>query len=253
VVCKYYKLLYYNLNCDVMRAIGVIGFKKSGKTTIIREILKKLMDKNVKVATIKHSFENAEIDKKDTDSYLFKEYAEVSVLSTDDKTAFYYNGMSLHEILSKLELEYEYVIIEGFKEQLKELNIPKIAMIKDDEGLELVDSHTILAINDYQYDIDEIMQLVAEKSIIPSYNLNCGHCGFNCKLFVEEVIKNNIKWNACVMQSGVKLNVNGKTIPMNPFVANIIKNVLKGVVESLKDTGAPKNISISIADIDKVK
>jgi molybdopterin-guanine dinucleotide biosynthesis protein B len=236
-----------------MRALGVIGFKNSGKTTIICEILQKLTDKNVKVATIKHSFENAEIDKKGTDSYLFKEYAEVSVLSTDDKTAFYYNGMNLQEILSKLELEYDYIIIEGFKEQLRELNIPKIVMIKDDEGLELADSHTILSVKNYQYDIDEVVQLVMEKSIIPSYNLNCGHCGFNCKLFVGEVIKNNIKWDNCVMRSGVKLNVNGKTIPMNPFVANVIKNILEGVIKSLKYTGAPKSISISIADADDVK
>jgi molybdopterin-guanine dinucleotide biosynthesis protein B len=229
-----------------MRVIGVIGPKKSGKTTLICNILNELKKMGIDVATIKHSFHDVDIDREGTDSYLFKKSSNTTVLSTDSNTAFFYDGMDLHNILSKLDNEL--VIIEGFKEQLKELNIPKILMVRGDDGLEFGDSQTIMAIKDYQYDIDKVVELVLEKSIVPSFNLNCGHCGYNCKLFVEEVIDGNIQWDQCVLSKGVKLVVDGKIIPINPFVSTIIKNTLKAIVSSLKGAENPKNISIKIED-----
>lgn len=234
-----------------MRVIGVIGPKKSGKTTLICNILKELKKKGIDVATIKHSSHNVEMDREGTDSYMFKKYSNATVLSTDTKTAFFYDGLDLYNILSKLDNEI--VIIEGFKEQLKELNIPKILMVKGDDGLELGDSQTIMAIKDYKYNIDEVVKKVLEKSVMPSFNLNCGHCGYNCKLFVEEVIDGNIEWNQCVLSKGVKLVVDGKAIPMNPFVSNIIKNTLKAIVSSLKGAENPKSISIKIENIENTE
>ncbi len=227
-----------------MRVIGIIGPKKSGKTTLICNILKEFRKRNIDVATIKHSSHNITIDKEGTDSYKFKKYSTITVLSTNNETAFFYDDLDLYHILSKLDNDF--VIIEGFKEQLKKLNIPKILMVKGDEGLELGDSQTIMAIKDYNYKIDEVIEKVLEKSITPSYNLNCGHCGYNCKLFVEEVVDGNIKWNQCVLSNGVKLVVDGKTIPMNPFVSNIVRNTLKAIVSSLKGAENPKKISITI-------
>ena len=229
-----------------MRVIGVIGPKKSGKTTLICDILKKLKEMNISVASIKHSFHDVEVDKEGTDSYKFKHYSDISVLSDSNKTAFFYNKMSLYEILSKLDNEI--VIVEGFKEQLKELNIPKILMVKGDEGSELRDSQTIMVVKDYEYDIDEVIEKVLEKSIVPTYNLNCGHCGHNCKMFVEKVISGELKWDQCAISKGVEMVVNGKTIPMNPFVSIIIKNTLKGIISSLKGVDDPKNISIKIKE-----
>ena len=229
-----------------MRVIGVIGPKKSGKTTLICDILKELKKKGIDVATIKHSFHNVEVDREGTDSYAFKKYSNTTVFSTDTKTAFFYDDLDLYHIFSKLDNEL--VIIEGFKEQLKELNIPKILMVKGDEGSELRDSQTIMVVKDYEYDIDEVIEKVLEKSIVPTYNLNCGHCGHNCKMFVEKVISGELKWDQCVISKGVEMVVNGKTIPMNPFVSIIIKNTLKGIISSLKGVDDPKNISIKIKE-----
>ncbi|AEH07036.1 molybdopterin-guanine dinucleotide biosynthesis protein B [Methanothermococcus okinawensis] len=231
-----------------MRVIGVIGPKKSGKTTLICDILKRLKEMNINVATIKHSTHDVKVDREGTDSYKFKQCSNVSVIADNNKTAFFYDKMDLCDILPKLN-NNDFVIVEGFKEQLKELNIPKILMVKEDEGSELWDSQTVMVIKDYNYNIDEVMEKVLEKSIVPTYNLNCGHCGYNCKIFVEKVVSGELKWNQCVASSGVEMVVNGKTIPMNPFVSDIIKNTLKGIVGSLKGADNPKTISINIKDI----
>ena len=236
-----------------MRAIGVIGPKNSGKTTLITDIVKKLKDMDYSVAVIKHSGEGISFDKKDSDTDKFRKYADEVVFSSDYETVFFSKNTDddLYNIMSKLD--YDFVIIEGFKEKLKELNIPKILMVVEDIGLEYGDSHTVRVIKDYNYNIEEIIRDVLEKSIIPSYNLNCGHCGFNCKLFVEEVISDNVKWNDCVLTTGLKLKVNGKLLPVNPFVSKIIINTLKGMISTLKGGENPKSIEIVIENLMKKK
>ncbi len=51
------------------------------------------------------------------------------------------------------------------------------------------------------------------------------------------------------MDRKVSLKVNGQDIPLNPFVKDIITNVLKGVVESLdKIPGKPDKIEVKIEE-----
>lgn len=105
-----------------MRVMGIIGLKNTGKTSLICDILKNLKDGDV--ATIKNSHEDIYLDKEGTYSYKHKQYSNVAVFSTNKQTAFFYDKLSLEEILSKLDNEL--AIIGGFKKQLKDLNIPKI-------------------------------------------------------------------------------------------------------------------------------
>lgn len=230
---------------DKMRVIGVIGLKNSGKTTLICDILKEIKkNNNINIAIIKHSSHDVKIDKEGTDSYKFKKYANISIISDVNRTIFFYDKMDLNEILSKLDSQL--VIIEGFKEQLKKLNIPKIVMIKDGEGSELIDSHTLMVIKDMEYNIGDVVKNVLEKSIVPTYNLNCGHCGYICKEFVEKVVKGNLSWDQCVISEGLEITVNGKTIPLNPFVSNIVKNTIIGLLSSLKGVDNPESLTIKI-------
>ena len=117
--------------------------------------------------------------------YKLKLFSNTTVFSTNKGTAFYRDKLSLEEILSKVDEDF--VIVEGFKEELSKLNIPKIVLVKDNEGLELIDDHTIMVIKDYAYDVEDVLKLVLEKAIVPSFNLNCGHCGYDCKSFVSAV------------------------------------------------------------------
>ncbi|MBB6401297.1 molybdopterin-guanine dinucleotide biosynthesis protein B [Methanococcus maripaludis] len=226
----------------MIRVIGVIGRKDTGKTGLIANILKNL--NGMSVATVKNSHMDIDVDSQNTDSYKLKQLADTSIFVTNKGSAFYYDRMHLKDILAKLDCDL--VIVEGFKEDLIELNIPKILVTEGGRGAELKDDQTIMVIDDFKYDIDEVTAQVLEKAIVPSYNLNCGHCGYNCKGFANLLALGEVKWNKCVMSTGLKLIVDGKTIPVNPFVSDVIKNTIKGIVGTLKGTENPETISIKI-------
>jgi len=44
----------------------------------------------------------------------------------------------------------------------------------------------------------------------------------------------------------VELSVDGKRVPMNKFVQNIVGSTIKGMIETLDDVGAWKNLEIKI-------
>jgi len=234
-----------------MRVIGVIGYKNSGKTTLIEEILK---HSDKKIAVIKHTKEDVELDRVGTDTYrLSNAGAKITVLATDKKTVFFTDRMDLENILSVLsDYNIDFVIIEGFKEGLKRLNIPKIVMLKDKEGNELIDDHTAMIIEDYNYNIEDVLKVIYEKAVVPTMNLNCGHCGYNCKTFVKAVVKDEAKWDDCVLAKGIKIIVDGKIIPAVPFVSKIVGNTIKAMIETLKGVDNPKHIKVEI-DVSKLK
>ncbi|WP_423792236.1 molybdopterin-guanine dinucleotide biosynthesis protein B [Methanocaldococcus indicus] len=223
-----------------MRVIGIIGYKNSGKTTLIENILK---NSNYKIGVVKHSHVE---DKGDTQRF-FNSGAEVTILSSDEKTTIFTKPKKLENILSLL-LNYnlDFVLIEGFKEELTKLNIPKIVMLINKEGNELIDDHTVYVIEDYNYDINEVLKIIEEKAIIPTMNLNCGHCGYNCYRFVKALAKNEVKWNDCVLSNNIRIVVDDKIIPTVPFVSKIVTNTILGLITSLKGVNNPKTIKITI-------
>ncbi|ADG13437.1 molybdopterin-guanine dinucleotide biosynthesis protein B [Methanocaldococcus infernus] len=226
-----------------MRVIGIVGYKDSGKTSLIEEIIK---NSNKKFGVIKHVHE--EIDIKDKDSYRFKEAgAKIVALTSDKEEVIFENPKGLEEILSYFYMkELDFVLIEGFKKELNKLNIPKIVLLRDREEGELIDDYTALVIEN-NYNIDEVLKVIEEKAIIPTMNLNCKHCGYNCKGFVKALIKGEAKWDDCVLAKGrVKLVVDDKIIPLSPFVDDIVGNTIIAMIKTLKGVKDPKKINISI-------
>ena len=44
----------------------------------------------------------------------------------------------------------------------------------------------------------------------------------------------------------MELRVNGKTIPLNPYVNSVFANVIAGLVGTLKDTPEPEKIELAL-------
>ena len=117
-----------------MIVIGIVGWKNSGKTRLIKELIKYFSSKKYKVATIKHAHHNFEIDKVGTDSFAHGKSGASEVLISSSKRWAKINEISnrnelkLNDLLQKIE-NSEIVLVEGFKKE----NHKKIEVVRTSE------------------------------------------------------------------------------------------------------------------------
>ncbi|MEM8795790.1 MAG: molybdopterin-guanine dinucleotide biosynthesis protein B [Pseudomonadota bacterium] len=104
------------------RLFGVTGWKNSGKTTLVCEIVAELSRRGFRVSTLKHAHKTFDIDHEGRDSYRHREAgaSEVAVISQNRWALVHELRQEpeppLQEILEKLS-PVDLVIIEGFKRE----------------------------------------------------------------------------------------------------------------------------------------
>jgi molybdopterin-guanine dinucleotide biosynthesis protein B len=228
-----------------MRVIGIIGYKKSGKTTLTLKLSDELTKRGYKVAVVKHINEDLDLANSDTSKY--KEgLTQVAAITPKESVIFLKNKKNLEEIIKYFEADI--VLVEGFK---KEKTFPKIVCLREEsekaelfDGLQLctagfVSKEVDLKLYDFNILNDEDIKRIAEIAINKSFklpNLNCGGCGYkDCYGLAQEIVKGNkIPGDCTSLEPSTLVKVNGKVIPMNPFISKIVKNTIVGLLSPLK-------------------
>ena len=111
-----------------MKTIGVIGWKNSGKTTLVSKLVDYFSSLNLKVGVIKHAHHSFDIDHPNTDSYkIRKSGAYKTTIVSNKRLAFIEERADDNEIDLKsiidMNKDCQILILEGFK---KNNDIPKI-------------------------------------------------------------------------------------------------------------------------------
>ena len=65
--------------------LGITGYSGSGKTTLLEKLVPLLIERGAKVAVIKHSHHNAQVDKAGKDSWRMKEAGAGQVIMACDE------------------------------------------------------------------------------------------------------------------------------------------------------------------------
>ena len=111
---------------------GVVGWKNSGKTTLMARLIAELTRRGYKIAVVKHAHESFEIDQPGRDSFKLREAGACEVaLSSPRRFALMRElgdapEMSFADVLSHLG-PCDLVLIEGFKREA----FPKIEIRKE--------------------------------------------------------------------------------------------------------------------------
>lgn len=115
------------------KVLQIIGFKNSGKTTLICRLIEKLSDQGVKVGTIKHDGHDFEMDQQGTDTWLHRQSGAKTVAITSDFRSAWFTDqpMSMEELLQQMT-GVELVLVEGFKQE----NGDKLILARTDDELE---------------------------------------------------------------------------------------------------------------------
>ena len=122
-----------------MRVIGVVGYKDNGKTTLVVRLVAHLIERGLKVSTVKHAHHEVDLDQPGKDTYRHREAgAHEVVLATARRLAFIEElrgapEPSLAEILGRMR-PVDLVVVEGFKRG----GHPKIEVHRGERGTPLL-------------------------------------------------------------------------------------------------------------------
>ncbi len=240
-----------------MKAIGIIGYKKSGKTTLAIAIARLLKKKNYRVAIIKHSSKTVGHGNTDTDQFI-KEIPQVGLITPEHSEIFLAGHRDLKQIIPYFSTDF--LIVEGFKNLKyfpKIICLKKEAEIKElDDGLALFTAGLDSSLKDKKVinylisearDIKEMVTSIEKRGFMLP-DINCGKCGYqNCFALAQAIVKGIALQQKCIYdQNNISIHINKKKVYLNPFMSKLYQNMIHGMFSSLKGIDALDDAQIEI-------
>lgn len=117
-----------------MKVFGIIGWKNSGKTTLICRLVAHFKAQGLSVSTVKHSHHDIEFDQPGKDSFQHRQSGASEVMLVSRNRWALFNEMNSEEpdvdaLLNKMS-PVDVLLIEGFKQHKH----PKIQVYREEMG-----------------------------------------------------------------------------------------------------------------------
>lgn len=207
--------------------LSFVGESNSGKTTIIQKIISELKNRGYRIASFKHTHHNFSLDKEGKDSFLHRQAgAEATLLIGKNEYVLQADLQEkdhIRKLCNRFFPNFDLIVGEGFKNE----SIPKIEVIKETPLLSEEDPY----LHAYIFSKKKSKKKPTFDTIDIKEICN----------FIEE---NFLKKRKQVEK--VELFVDGKSIPLNPFVKGFIQKSILGMVASLKGTESLEDLQIRI-------
>jgi molybdopterin-guanine dinucleotide biosynthesis protein B len=223
-----------------MKAVGIIGFKKSGKTTLGVRLAAELGQRGHKVGVIKHTAEG--LDRPETDSVKYSRVSGFAAVSGPKGAEILLQGEhKLDDILDYFQGDL--LLVEGFKE---DKTFPKIVCLRNAEeknelcnGLELGTASFEKGLADFDIMNDEHVRSMADLIVEKGFKLtqlDCKKCRFHtCAAMAKAIVAGQATLSECVsLNPSLSIKVDDKEFALNPFTANLCKQTIIGMLSSLK-------------------
>lgn len=227
--------------------LGFYGCHDSGKTTLIEKLIPELKAKGYRVATLKNIPREFSIDTEGKDTYKHKQAgAGLVVASSESETSFIFNErMDFNEIIERIKnYNFDVILVEGHKRQ----DIPKVKVGEMETMENTVFEYDGSNFNEILNYIEKEIQIEKIYEKLPL--LDCKKCGFTCREMAELIFNKEKDYSDCKIiseeEGGLLIEVDGKKIWTGGFVKNTVKNVIFGLVSSLKGGENAKEIKIKI-------
>lgn len=149
---------------------GVIGWKNSGKTTLVARLVEEFTERGLKVSAIKHAHHSFDIDYPERDTYKLREAGASQVAIVSPK-----RWALMHELRGDPEPAFEHIVshiglcdlilVEGFKngpfpkiEARSTRSLTKDALANKDENIVAIASdHEIGSSSLPRFSLDDVM------------------------------------------------------------------------------------------------
>ncbi len=209
--------------------VSFVGSSGSGKTTLLEKVISELKRRGYSVGVIKHDAHGFEIDHEGKDSWRHKRAgAEAVILCSPDKFAVIKDTKKEPDpsaLANSFLSDYDIVLAEGFKAH----PFPKIAVLRKANLKKPVclDDPNLLAIA-----TDAEIKTQKRLLRIDDFKAIAG-------LIEKDIIKTHRKRR-------VSLVVEGKVVPLKPFIEGMLKEAVLGMTRSLKGCTKAKEVELRI-------
>jgi molybdopterin-guanine dinucleotide biosynthesis protein B len=209
--------------------ISIVGKSDSGKTTLIEKLVPELTRRGYRVATVKHDMHGFEVDREGKDSWRHKQAgAHTVVISSPQKIALIRDverDLTLDEIRGRWIQDVDLILSEGYKKDVQ----PKIEVFRKEKHKKLLCTKK-----------DNLVAIVSDQRFtvgVPCFHLEDMR---GLSSFIEK------KFLKLKKEKEILLKVDGRPIPMTPFVRDFLTKTIKGMLSALKDCETPEYIEIRI-------
>ena len=151
-----------------MKQFGIVGWKGSGKTTLVVNLLPELLRRGLKVSTLKHAHHSFDIDQPGRDSHEHRKAGAAEVMiSSGRRWALMHENhdcgeAGLEELVAKMQ-DVDLLLVEGFKrESFDKLEVHRLSVGKpllapeDPNIVAIAVDETVADIDRPQLDINDI-------------------------------------------------------------------------------------------------
>jgi len=241
------------------RAVAVVGYKDSGKTRVVEALVRELTGRGYRVGTVKHTAEDILLDTPGKDTWRHREAGSVAtaILHGKSSALFIDRYLSVDEAVSRLG-SLDYVVLEGFKslETMAKIIVPleseeiqnlsnglEIAVaLLDERDLKTQGSLPLMSLDD----TTKLADIVEEKAFPMLAGLDCHGCGYEtCLELGRAILAGEAKTERCVEYApGFTLRVDGEVVALGPFVQDVTRNVVLGLVKSFKGVESPSKVEL---------
>lgn len=210
--------------------VSIVGKSGSGKTTLLEKVIRELTRRGYTVGVLKHDAHGFEIDHEGKDSWRHKKAGASTVaLSSPEKFAVIKDVKAEwppERIIQSYLADSDIVITEGYKTSW----FPKIEVVRK--------AHSAKPVCAGSKELIAFVTDVKLKTKLPIMGLN-DYRGV-ASFIVREIIR---KRNA---SGTVSLVVDGMPVPLKPFIDDLIREGVTGMIRSLKGCSGAEEIELRI-------
>ena len=204
--------------------VSIVGKSKSGKTTLMEELIRDLKSRGYRVGTVKHTPQGMTFDEPDKDSWRhIQAGSEVTAISSPDQVVLIKPitpALTIDEIARLIGEDCDIILAEGFKQG----SAPKIEVHRREVGPPLSAVKKLIAIA-----TDEPLETKTRQ-----FSLQ------DIKGLADLLEKGFIK----PQRERTSLYINNVSVPLTSFPKEIISNVLLTMVSCLKGVGEVSSLDI---------
>lgn len=209
--------------------VCVVGASNAGKTTFLEKLIPELTKRGYRVGCLKHGSHGFEMDHEGKDTYRLRQAGAqaIAIVSPDQVATIrrLAGELSPEEVAARFFWREDILLTEGYRQS----DFPKIEVFRS--GIEAKPICT---------QKDHLVALVTDdpsRVEVPRFGF---HEADKVADFIEERFLKHRKKHRILVQ------LDGRRLPMNDFVRDIVVGVLRGMLSNLKGWDHPSTVDIHL-------